>query len=190
MSHADWKSLAGSTPTGLEVSLRRLHIDDIDLCGQWINTPEFRQVLRVDYPVGFQEEKAWLDRVSGPLPTNPSELQLGICANGTLVGCCGLHGISQRHRHAEIGILIGDNSMRGQKIGMVVYKLLHQFAFGELNLEALCAHVYGHNEASQKLHDTTGYNLVGKVPRWYFKAEEYRDLLIYHLSREKWKSVR
>lgn len=190
MSHFDWKPLVGITASGTEVVLRRLHADDLDSCGKWINTIELRQVLRVDYPVSFVEEKAWIDRVSGQLGPNPSELQLAICVNGKLVGCCGLHSISQRHRHAEIGILIGDDSMRGQKIGTVAYKLLHQFAFGELNLEALCAHVYGQNEASQKLHTTTGYDLVGRIPRWYFKAEEYRDLHIYHLSREKWKQMK
>lgn len=188
MSYLDWKPLVGKTTAGIEVVLRRLHLDDLDAAGRWINSEEIRQVLRVDYPVSFIEEKSWIDRVSGSLGPNPSELPLAICANGQHVGSCGLHEISMRHRHANVGLLIGESEMRGKGIGKVVYALLHRFAFDEMNLEGLCAQVYGHNIPSQRLHDATGYDLAGRIPEWMFKAGEYQDLLIYHLSRKKWKN--
>lgn len=188
MSYRDWQPLVGRTPGGLEVVLRRLHQDDLDLCGQWINQPAMRQVLRVDYPVSHKEEQLWIDRVTGPLPLNPTELALGISVQGQLVGSVGLHDISGRHRHAMIGILIGDQTWRGQGIGLMAYQLLHDYAFGELNLEALQAQVYGQNQASQRLHRRAGYSQVGCIPRWYFKAGDYQDLLIYHLFRTTWQA--
>lgn len=187
MTHLNWKPLAAKTPQGTEVVLRRLEMEDIAHCGQWINDPENRQLLQVDYPLGKNDELKWLESVTAPLPSNPAQIALAIWVDNVMVGTCSLKDISQRHRHAEIGIVIGDKTVRGKGIGVTTYQLLHYFAFEELNLEALKADVYSHNKASQKLHQKMGYIEFGRIPNWYFKAGKYRDLIIYHLSRDSWQ---
>lgn len=186
MSHRDWKPLSGLTKTGVEVVLRRLHLDDVDDLGRWINQPEIRQLLSVDYPASYQQELDFIERATKRLD-NPTEIPLAICAEGTLVGAAGLHDISLRHRHAIVGLFIGDKTWRGQGIGRTVYRLLIEFAFNELNLQALRADVYEHNHASQELHLRTGFTQVGCIPKWYFKAGQYQDFLTYHLSQETWR---
>lgn len=189
MAFQDWKALSGRTNAGAEVVLRWFHPDDIDLCGKWANDQELRKVLSIEYPVGYVEMQKWLEKVASPPDSNPAELHLGIQVEGILVGSCGLHDISGIHRHANIGIFIGEASYRGCGVALIAYQLLIRFAFTEMNLERLRAEVDADNQASHRLHLRAGFEQVGCVPDWHFKSGHYQNEIIYFLSRERWQSL-
>jgi len=186
MSAQNWKPLVGKTAKGQELVLRRYCPEDLDLVGSWINTPEMRSKLSVEYPISLKEEGTYLEKAMAPLGSNPTEIHLAICLEGAIIGGCGLHEISSKHRRAVVGLYIGNQELRGLGIGSEVYRLLAEFAFKEMNLESLRADVYEHNVASQRLHERMGFQLVGRIPKWFFREGEYRDVFIYYLSREMW----
>ena len=182
MSYETWKFLEGQTPEGLVVVLRPLHMDDADCIGKWRNTEELRQLLNVDYPVTLEAVQDWL-RSAISQRGNPVHIPVAVCVEGKLIGTAGIHEISLRHRHGKLGIYIGDQEFRGKRIGTVVYELLLKYAFRELDLRVICAHVYGHNEPSKKLHSKMGFQQVGCIPKWQSRDQ---DELTYCISKEEW----
>lgn len=186
MSHQDWVSMSGKTPSGVLVTLRPLHIDDVDAIGKWRNLEEMRQLLNVDYPVTYERIREWVQGAIANRDANPAHIPLAICVDKQFVGCCGLHEISLRHRHATLGIYIGDAEKRGGGVGSAVYEMLLRYAFRELDLRVVDAHVYGQNEPSKRLHLTSGFVLVGCKPEWELRDGAYQDLLTYLISNKQW----
>ena len=189
MSYQDWVSMSGKTSGGLVVTLRPLHIDDVDAIGRWRNLEEMRQLLNVDYPVTFENVRDWVQNAIANKDANPADIPLAICVDGKFVGCCGLHGISLRHRHATLGIYIGDQERRGGGVGSAVYELLLKYAFRELDLRLVCAYVYGNNGPSKALHLKVGFAQVGCIPVWQFRDATYQDFLTYCISKEQWLAL-
>lgn len=191
MSYQDWVSMSEKTLSGLIVTLRPLHIDDVDAIGKWRNLEEMRELLNVDYPITYEAVRVWVQNAISNKEANPAHIPLAISVDGKFVGCCGIHEISLRHRHAGLGIYIGDAERRGGGVGSAVYSMLLRYAFKGLDLRIVKAHVYGRNEASKKLHVAKGFTLVGCKPDWqkYSGPDnvEYQDFLTYCISKEQWQ---
>ena len=189
MSYQDWVSMSGTTSSGVLVTLRPLHIDDVDAIGRWRNLEEMRQLLCVDYPISYERICEWVQNAISNKDVNPAHIPLAICVDGQFVGCCGLHGISLRHRHATFGIYIGDEKFRKGGVGGAVYRMLLNYAFLELDLRLVCAYVYGNNQPSKAFHLKMGFIQVGCIPEFEYRDGEYQDFLTYCISKEKWLAL-
>jgi RimJ/RimL family protein N-acetyltransferase len=185
-TYRDWVAMSGTAKSGAVVSLRPLHGEDIHMIGKWRNSSHMRDLLAIDYPVSYDQINHWLQRAITNLEANPSSISLGISVDGDLVGTCGIHGISLRHRHAMLGIYIGEEKFRKGGIGSAVYEMLLRFVFHELDLRCVDANVYGNNEPSQKLHLRFGFREVQRKPVWELREGKYQDFLTYWISKEIW----
>lgn len=186
MSYQDMVSMSDRTLSGVSVTLRPLHIDDVDAIGKWMNLEEMRQVMNVDYPVPHEKVREWVQDAVSNRDANPSHIPLAICADLQFVGCCGLHDISLRHRHATFGIYIGEEAKRSGGIASAVYRMLLNYAFRELDLRVVRAFVNGNNEPSKRLHLKSGFTQVGCIPEWENRCEDYVDELTYFISKKLW----
>lgn len=83
----------------------------------------------------------------------------GIWRNGSRhhVGTVRIHGINEILRYGDIGICIFCQSAWGQGTGSDAIKAATQWAFAELNLYSIEAHVYLDNAASIRTFLKSGY---------------------------------
>lgn len=191
MAYQDIVFLAGQTPDGTKVILRPLSLEDKDRCSKWINDPTLRPFLApIIFPISYEAEEKWLEAVIRPPGNNPEDIFWAICTEAAHIGVVSLNEISLVHRHAVTGMFIAEEGLRGKGIGPTAKKLVIQYAFDELNLEYLQAEVLETNDASRLMQAKCGYKQVGCIPHWYFKDGRYQDLIIYHLSRVKWKRMK
>lgn len=182
--------LDGVTPNGERVVLRPVDMDDLDLCLQWYNDPELRSVMGASLPMSRSAEREWLERVTKHQGQSPEHLVFMIVFDRQPVGTIGLHEINLVHRRAVIGIRIGEKDYRGRKIGRTAQELIIRYAFNELNLLRLRANIYEGNVPSIRIHEACGYRLAGRLPHWHFKDGQWKDDLIYVLSRDDWIAQR
>lgn len=180
--------LEGTTARGERVVLRPLSPTDIDACLRWRNDADLRLLIHQTYPVS---EPALRERLDHLMKTwshgeNPVHIILIIVVDGQAVGYVDLTDISLVHRRATMGIAIGEKAYRGRQIGTTAWQLLIRYAFAELNLENLLAYVLDGNPPSIRLHKSCGFTLVGRIPRWFFKGGQWKDVLLYLLSRDGW----
>ena len=81
--------------------------------------------------------------------------------DGRFLGRCGLSELDRRNLRAEVTIHIGEEEMRGRGYGTDALSILCRFAFEDLNLHRLKAHVYACNEHSIRCLEKSGFQQEG-----------------------------
>jgi diamine N-acetyltransferase len=84
------------------------------------------------------------------------------------VGNVWLWAIDLRHRKAEVRIVIGDAPHHGKGLGTQAIELVCLFAFQELNLHKVYAHVLSLNPRALRAFEKAGFVVEGtlKADRW------------------------
>ncbi len=87
---------------------------------------------------------------------------LGIFLDGKHIGNITLTEISDEHRHATLGIMIGDKKLWGQGIAARCLKVLKEECFQQLHMVRLQAMAYDFNQASLSVFARAGFQVEGR----------------------------
>ncbi len=102
-----------------------------------------------------------------------------------MIGCVGLESISNKHRNCEAGYWLW-KKYRGRGVMSEAVSLAVGFAFRELNLVRVHAHVMTGNEASSRILLKCGFKKEGLLRKRIKHRGRWRDLLLYSILREEW----
>ncbi|HVF04148.1 MAG TPA: GNAT family protein [Frankiaceae bacterium] len=159
------------------VGLRAREPEDAALFHAWNSDPETMLWWDRTYPpvpVPLQEER--LRTVPSPSFDEPS-FTITDLATGTAIGWCGLHHVSAEHRHAELGVMIGDAAYRGRGYGSDATRTLCRFAFDRMNLARVTLVVFAANAAARRAYEKAGFVEEGVQRRAAWKRGEWLDLV-------------
>lgn len=107
---------------------------------------------------------------------SPRDVMFGIFSPSLgHVGNIKIGGISQVHRFADVGLIIGAPEARGRGWGTESIRLATDYGFRELNLNKLVAGIYGPNEPSHRAFLSAGYRQVGVLKSHRFCEGRYVD---------------
>lgn len=170
---------------GENVYLRLLEREDIPQRTSWINDEETNKMFRFDWPVSLAKSQQWFNTTV----MDSSKIHFVIVDNETdqLIGMTGLLGVSNKDRHAEVYLTIGEKKYRGRGLSTEVLNLLIAYSFENLGLERLCAHNFIYNIASQKMFEKVGFIKEGVMRKHSFKNGKLEDINIYGLLKEEWR---
>ncbi len=103
-------------------------------------------------------------------------------AEGRFVGRCGLHGIDEYARRADLGIALRRDEW-GKGYGQDACRVLVEYAFRNLNLRKVCLHVLADDERAVGAYRNAGFVEEGRLREhdWYDGA--YRDVLLMAVLR-------
>ncbi|MBI3255780.1 MAG: GNAT family N-acetyltransferase [Candidatus Andersenbacteria bacterium] len=175
-----------STPDK-SVALRGIEQRDVDLCCGWLNSQEIRQHIRVWLPVSQLKEKAFIESILiQQLP--PRDIVFIILHQDKPVGMVGVHGIQWDWGCGVLGICIGKQDHRRQKVGSTAYQLLMKYVFEETPLRLLEAEVYATNEGSLRLHKSLGFISVGTSEPKALIGGEHVPISTFSMTREHWRT--
>lgn len=141
------------------VRLRTFEPDDAERYRAWVNDPEIARLIDRAGPVTQTEHEAWYRA----LVASPSAAVFAIdrLSDGALIGIVWLYDIHQRHRRAEVRIVIGDKSAWGGGYGTDALRVLARVAFGPLQLEKLWADVLATNPRGAGAFTRAGFTREG-----------------------------
>jgi RimJ/RimL family protein N-acetyltransferase len=167
---------------GQLVRLTPLRSSDAEMLFQWIN--ERGEVLfNAPYrPVTEGQHRAWLDEVE-------RSRDLVIFAirpldEERLVGYCQLVDLQWVHRTAELRIRLGQEGDRGHGYGTEAIRLLVNFAFRDLNLRRVMAHVFAYNARAERVYEKVGFVREGVLRKAAHLDGAYADILVMGILRE------
>lgn len=106
-------------------------------------------------------------------------------ADGTLVGTCTLHALSDEHRRAELGYTLA-RAAWGRGYVAEALPALIRFAFETLKLHRLEANVDPRNERSIRVLEREGFEREGHLRERYHVQGEVQDALLFGLLRREW----
>ena len=141
------------------VRLRTFEPDDAERYRAWVNDPEIARLIDRAGSVTQAEHEAWYRA----LVASPSAAVFAVdrLSDGALIGIVWLYDIHQRHRRAEVRIVIGDKSAWGGGYGTDALRVLARIAFGPLQLEKLWADVLATNPRGAGAFERAGFTREG-----------------------------
>jgi RimJ/RimL family protein N-acetyltransferase len=140
------------------------------------------------------ETMRWWDRVYPPLPVEAMGARLAAARTtfedpwfvivaldgGAAIGVCGLYDVSAAHRHAALGVLVGDAAYRGRGYGTDAVRTLCRFAFDGMNLVRVSLTVFPENVAGRRAYERVGFAAEGVQRQAVWKTGGWHDLV--HMS--------
>jgi ribosomal-protein-alanine N-acetyltransferase len=104
--------------------------------------------------------------------------QAGDLVEKQVIGQITLYDLSFLHSRAEIGLWIGKPYWR-QGFGFEALQQLIQYAFTDLNLNRIQAHIFPENTRSIHLFEKIGFKYEGLNRQYVKKQLSYRDVVMY-----------
>jgi len=171
------------------VSLGMLLRDDLRQIWLWYNDREVRRYLSFPEEIFFYEDELeWYEALRRE---KKHEKVFAILENSSrsLVGLIGLHRIDHHNGRAELGYFIGREHW-GYGYASEAVRLALEYAFEWLNLRKVYARVYAPNEASIKVLEKNGFELVGRLRKHHHvPGYGFVDELIFEKFREEGKEA-
>ena len=142
-----------------KVTLRPLELDDIDTLYIWESD------LDLNMQAGWapvRSRAAFRNKYEQRI-TEPEEdlIMLAVLFEDAFVGYGQLALIDRHDRHAALGVVIGEKSVRRRGVASTALRILMDYAFTVQALERIYAQVYSFNLASQQLMKRIGFQHEG-----------------------------
>ena len=174
---------------GERVALRSLSAKDagIRYLG-WMKDPLVQRYLESRFVEHSLESlRAFIDAMNA----SKDNFLLGICLrSGRHIGNIKLGPIEPHHRHAAIGLMLGERDTWGKGYAAEAIGLITDHAFADRKLRKLFAGCYAVNQASQKAFKRCGYRVEGRqTARWLCDGLPVDNILM-GLTRSQWLARR
>ena len=158
------------------VPLERRHVASTRA---WTNDPELARLMNRARPVTEAEHEAWF----ADLRRRSDCAYFGIeqDADPTHIGNVWLWAIDERHRHAELRIVVGERTARGRGCGVAAIDLICRDAFERLRLHRVYAYVLAINPAARRAFEKAGFALEGTLREDRWAGDRFVD--VYLLAR-------
>ncbi|HVP06414.1 MAG TPA: GNAT family N-acetyltransferase [Candidatus Acidoferrum sp.] len=102
---------------------------------------------------------------------------------GEIIGGVGLHQINYRMKNTEVGCWIG-KPFRGTGLMVEAMYAVLRYAFNELKLKRVHAHIYVENIASQKMVEKCGFVREARVRCGHLHHKRWKNSYLYSILRE------
>jgi RimJ/RimL family protein N-acetyltransferase len=178
---------------GERVVLREFRKEDVAPIQAWVGNEEITRYLGfVMFPQSLEETTSFVERQLVRRGT-PDEGVFVIALRDDpsleYVGAVGLHGISWRDRHCELGIVIGREDLLGKGLGTEAIRLALGFAFDFLNMHKVNLTVFEYNERGRRCYTKCGFKEEGRIREQRFYNGHYWDVIIMGITREEFAAV-
>ena len=105
-----------------------------------------------------------------------------------VIGNCGLHQLSEVHRHAQFGIFIGEKTYWNQGVGAEATALVLDYAFNLINLNSVSLEVVAYNQRAARCYEKVGFKYIGTRKSFMFMAGQYHDVKLYEILASEFTS--
>ncbi|QCW04585.1 GNAT family N-acetyltransferase [Natrinema pallidum] len=170
---------------GDRIALRPIEEADLEFLQAQVNDPTIWRSIGRSRPLNGEQERDFFDNVI----CGDDTVDLLIGVDSTPIGTIGLFEFDWEARTAEIGYWIApDHHDRGY--GTEATECVVEYAFDQLGLHRIAAHVFEFNDPSQRLLETVGFTKEGVHRDADFVDGEYQDVYWYGLLEDEWRRQR
>ena len=140
-----------------KVRLRAIERSDLECWRAWVNDSEVAAFVDRILPVTAPEHETFFEKA---VLGNSSAVWFGLEERSSkqYIGNVWLWNIDQRHRKAEVRILIGDRGYWSGGFGTSALRLISNFAFEQVGLHKLYAYVMARNPRAKAAFQKAGFH--------------------------------
>ena len=153
---------------------------DFDQLIAWVNSPE---LLLQFSGVGFIFPLTTAQLAENCAATGRSCYKVALTATGDYIGYCEIF-MTPQHKAMLCRILVGDEKLRGQKLGQHIVTALLHIAFTEKQAIKAGLNVYDWNTAAIKCYENAGFRVEPGNIR-YVNAPGGGQWIVWHMQKDK-----
>jgi diamine N-acetyltransferase len=170
------------TLTGNTIYLRALEPEDLDFIYRIENHEPLWEVSYTQTPYSRFLIRQYLENAHQDI-YEAKQLRLAICRRGSFeaIGLIDLFDYDPANARAGVGIIVANETDRGQGAGSEALELVIQYAFSKLHLHQLYANIDTTNSASIALFTNFEFNLIGVKQQWNRRGNAWADEALYQL---------
>lgn len=139
----------------------------------WANDPELMRLMDRASPVSEAEHEAWFESIARR--DDCAYFAVEAADGSGHVGNVWLWAIDARHRKAELRVVLGEVSARGQGLGAEAIDLLCRHGFERLNLHRIYAYVLAINPAALRAFERAGFAREGTLTDDRWTGDRFAD---------------
>lgn len=168
---------------GDRVYLSHFEKADAPLLAGWLSDLAVTTPLgAIGQVFGVEDEEEWIDRVRRD-KFNPN-FSVVLRDGQILIGSIGLKFVEARRGTAELGICIGEKSAWGKGYGAEAIRLLVDYGFTLLNLQAICLKYWEFNRRAHGAYVRAGFKDAGRLRSRVEVAGRRWDEVFMDITRE------
>lgn len=189
MAHSLPAASRRPTLTYERVRFTPLQMQNIYRHFRWNNDPELN---RLDSEVPYEEEsfgqfkQRFEQLCERPSPAH-RDFEIHDRAEDTLIGIAYVARIDAHHRHARLGVTIGERAYWGEGYGRESMQLLLRFCFDHLALHRVSAATFEYNTAWRDLVEGMGFTKEGTARDYLYRDGRFWDKENYALLESEYR---
>lgn len=172
---------------GTGIYLRFMTWEDTDRIVAWRNLEAVRSRFIYRETFTRQGHENWIRTM---VETGKVK-QMMICDLGTdqPLGSVYIRDIDPKHRKAEYGIFIGEESARGRGVGTAAARLMLGFCFREEKLHRVFLRALADNGQAIRSYEKAGFRREALLRESVFLDGEYRDVVLMGILDREYEGV-
>lgn len=177
---------------GENMYLTNLDAANAETARGWINDPEVnRWLLSGQIPVSSIAEVEFYAAAERRFAERSGFMfEIHVADSGLYIGNCSLDGVDLIHRHAEVGIMIGDVSQQNHGYGRDAIRTLLRFGFDTLGLHRIEIRYAVPNERASHLYHSIGFKNCGVLRQHTFGHGTWDDEGVLDMLADEWAALR
>jgi len=175
----------------------KIYLDTLDPANagtarRWINDPKVNTwMLSGHIPVSEIAEQEFYAGVERRAAAHSAFLfEIHVADDGRYIGNCGLEGIDLVHRHAEVGIVIGELDAQNSGYGRDAIRTLLRFGFETLGLHNIEIRHMAPNERGAHLYRSIGFKECGVLRQHCYLRGQWVDEVVLDMLADEWAAIR
>jgi UDP-4-amino-4,6-dideoxy-N-acetyl-beta-L-altrosamine N-acetyltransferase len=169
-----------------KIVLRRVRPDDCDVLLEWRNSPSVAIFMYNDRQISSGEHKAWFKAML----EDDSSIYWIVEISDRPCGIISVNNINPDDCSASWAVYLADEADRGKGCGLYLEYCILSYSFDQRKFRRLRCEVLETNCPMQKLQETVGFELVGRLHARAVKDGRPVDALVYVITFEKWPQTR
>jgi diamine N-acetyltransferase len=169
------------------IVLRALEPEDLDILFDIENDKSLWQISNTLAPYSRDLLKKYIEGSHKDI-YEARQLRLAISPvrSTDLIGLIDLFEFEPQHNRAGVGILVREN-FQGKGIASQALELVLDYAFNQLDLHQVFAHIPANNNQSRRLFEKMGFKRSGTQKDWIRSNNEFLDVDLYQFINSERK---
>jgi len=173
---------------GDNIVLTALDPANAETVRQWVNDPAVnRFMLSGHVPITPGQELAYYQRADSS--DEQYVFEIHVASDMRLIGHVGFEGVDLRHRHGEIGIMIGNLDYQGRGYGRDALLTALRFGFDTLGLHRVAIKARHDNERGVHLYRAVGFREAGVERDCDFAEGRFHDVICFDMLEAEYREL-
>ena len=169
----------------MQVVLRKMCINDMEMVRQWRMMPEVTKYMYTDPIITLEQQIKWYDKVS-----KSDELYWIVVQDGTPVGLASLVGWDKENNRMTGGAYIAVRNSDTFKLAIELQLNLLNYAFNVLHVNKVCGEVISENVGALKVLEMCGSVREGVLREHIYKNGRYYDVIVQSTIKSDWGRIK